>query len=221
MKGSVGFIPAAGIGTRLGLGPKGLLRIGNRTMLELLLDTLTPILSRVLVAAPRNYVKEFQSICGGRAEVILGGVSRQESIQLLLNNSDEEWVLIQDVARPFTSRSLCKRVLKAAIDNGAAGAFLDPTVPVGHMLNKQVTEYWGRAEARIFQAPQAFSRELLAQAQRLAQGKSFQSTAQMVIDSGYSMFGVEGEQTNIKITNKFDWLVAQRVIAPMLVGENK
>ena len=210
------LIPAAGLGTRLGLGPKCLLRLGEQTVLELVVAALAPLVDEVLVAAPGGFEGELRAVLRGSASVITGGDTRQDSIDALLHASAGQLVLIQDAARPFASRALHTAVLDAASMHGAAGAFLDPTVPVGFLADGTVASYRTRQEARIFQAPQAYSREVLMDARRKSAGRQFQSTAQMVIDAGHALWAVPGEPENIKITTSLDWLIAQRVIAPLL-----
>lgn len=214
--GSAALIPAAGDGLRLGLGPKALLRIGDRTLIEILVATLVPLVEQVLVAAPAGREADFRRLLGSRARVIRGGSERQDSIQALVAACGEELLLIQDVARPFASSDLCRSVLLAAERHGAAGAFVDPMVPVGFTERGAVARYWSRTSAGVFQAPQAFRRELLRQAAEQAQGKYFQSTAQMVIDAGLPLWRVEGDPRNIKITTALDWAIATKVIAPAL-----
>ena len=211
---SAALIPAAGLGTRLGLGPKCLLRIGERTLLDILLVTLAPLVDDILVAAPPGFENEVAIILKERATLVAGGATRQESIDRMLAACTADIILIQDAARPFPSRTLCAAVLEGAAQEGAAGAFLDPTVPVGLLANGKVASYQSRQEARIFQAPQAFSRELLAIARTKTDGREFQSTAQMVIDAGASLLAIPGEPENIKITTTLDWQIAQDVIAP-------
>ena len=210
------LIPAAGLGTRLGLGPKGLLQIGQRSLLEIVIQTVRPLVDEILVAIPGGYEAAFAASIGNRALVVTGGKTRQDSIENLIDASAGEFILIQDAARPFASRKLCSAVLDAAIQHGAAGAFLDPGVPVGRIEDGQVASYQSRYEAGIFQAPQAFAREVLLAARRRTSGCQFQSTAQMVIDSGYTLQALAGEPENIKITSLLDWEIAQRVIAPAL-----
>jgi 2-C-methyl-D-erythritol 4-phosphate cytidylyltransferase len=214
LPGSAALIPAAGLGKRLGLGPKCLLRIGERTLLDILLTTLAPLVEKILVAAPPGFEDEVATILQERATLVAGGATRQASIDNMLAACAAEIVLIQDAARPFPSRALCTAVLEGAAQHGAAGAFLDPTVPVGQLANGKVASYQSRQEARIFQAPQAFSRELLASARTKTDGKEFQSTAQMVIDAGDSLLAIPGEPENIKITTTLDWQIAQDVIGP-------
>jgi 2-C-methyl-D-erythritol 4-phosphate cytidylyltransferase len=210
------LVPAAGLGTRLGLGPKCLLRIGERTLLEIVVATLHPLVDEVLVAVPKDFAGEITSLLQGRATVIVGGRSRQESIDHLLAACVGQTVLIQDSARPFASPALCAAVLHAAAEHGAAGAFLDPTVPVGRLENGVVSSCQTRQEARIFQAPQAYHRDILLTARRNTAGREFQSTAQMVIAAGYTLQAIPGEPENIKITTSLDWLIAQKAIAPTL-----
>lgn len=210
------LIPAAGLGTRLGLGPKCLLRLGDKTVLELIVDTLSPLVDEVLVAVPEGFEDALRAVLRDTATVITGGGSRQDSIDAMLQVCTGQLILIQDVARPFASRALHSAVLDAAAQYGAAGAFLDPTVPVGHLVDGVVASYQTREEAGIFQAPQVYRRDVLLDAREKAAGRQFQSTAQMVIDAGYALRAVPGEPENIKITTTLDWLIAQRVIAPSL-----
>lgn len=210
------LIPAAGLGSRLGLSPKCLLRIGQQSLLEILLTTIQPLVDEILVAVPSDYECEIATNLRDRAVIVPGGESRQDSIEHLIDASSGEILLIQDVARPFASRSLCSMVLEAAIEHGAAGAFLDPTVPVGRLKNGAVASYQSRFEVGIFQAPQAFRRDVLMTARQRTAGQQFQSTAQMVIDAGYALQAIPGEAENIKITTLLDWLIGQNVIAPTL-----
>ena len=213
---SAALIPAAGLGMRLGMGPKCLLRIGESTLLDILVRTLIPLVDEILVAAPQGFEDKVASILQGRATLVAGGSSRQQSIDHMLAATAADLLLIQDAARPFPSRALCAAVLQSAARHGAAGAFLDPAVPVGRLEGDQVSSYQSRAEARIFQAPQAFSRELLISAREKTDGRQFQSTAQMIMDAGNSLLAIPGEPENIKITTTLDWEIARKVIAPRL-----
>lgn len=210
------LIPAAGQGTRLGLGPKCLLRLGERSLLEILIGTLAPLVDEILVTAGKGYESEIEKLVEGRATVISGGSTRQESIDHLLAVCTGEIVLIQDAARPFATPDLCGKVLDAAGEYHAAGAFLDPVVPVGHLVDGMVASCHTRQEARIFQAPQAFRRDVLINARKEMDDREFQSTAQMVMKAGYALRSIPGEPENIKITTPLDWLIAQKVIAPKL-----
>lgn len=203
------LIPGAGQGTRLGLGPKCVLRLGARTLLEIVVATVRPLVDEVLVAAPPDDVDEIAALLQGQATVLAGGPTRQESIDTLFNACTGQTVLIQDAARPFASSGLCAAVLQGAIEHGAAGAFLDPTVPVGRLENGKVETCQTRAEARIFQAPQAYRRDVLERARDKTAGRIFQSSGEMLIAAGVPIHAVPGEPENIKITTELDWKLAQ------------
>lgn len=209
------LIPAAGMGERLGLGPKAFLRCGTQTLLERVVTEIRPFVDNVLVTVPPGYRRQAEQQLGPHVNVFEGGASRQSSIDIMLAESQAHIVLIHDVARPFAPGTLFDAVLQAAELHGAAGAFLDPQVPVGFTSDGQVARQWPREGARIFQAPQAFKRDILDRAIAASAGRQFQSTAQMVIEAGFALADVPGLQENIKITTPFDWLIAQRVIAPM------
>ncbi|WP_020208348.1 IspD/TarI family cytidylyltransferase [Gilvimarinus chinensis] len=209
------IIPAAGFGTRLGKGPKGFLKLGDRTLIEWTAHTLLPIVDRIVVAVPEGFEQAAQKLLPD-CTIICGANSRHMSLVKLFEQSFAETVLIQDAARPFASRALCNAVIHAAEIHGAAGAFLDPVVPVGTIENDAVGQFWHRHEVGIFQAPQAFSHALLDDAMSRPDAELFQSTAQLVIDSGQPLFAVQGEAENIKITSPLDWEIAEKVLAPKL-----
>lgn len=210
------LIPAAGMGTRLGQGPKALLCLGERSLLQILMETLSPLVNEIVVAAPPGFEAEFKSILKDKARVVRGGRTRQDSISQMLDACAGEILLIQDVSRPFASRALCSKVLEAAVLHGAAGAFVEPSVPIGLLEAGLVATYWDRHMARVFQAPQAFARDVLIKAQRRISGTQLQSTAQLVMQAGTAMWAITGEYENIKITTPLDWQIANKVIAPKL-----
>ncbi len=209
------IIPAAGLGTRLNKGPKGLLKLGNHTLIEWVAHTLSPIVDRIVIAVPEGsetWAKKQLPNCS----IISGGATRHESLLKLFDHSQADTILIQDAARPFASRALCEKVLLAAESHGAAGAFLDPVVPVGRIDDNKITHYWHRSEVGIFQAPQAFSHDILAKAMQHPDANVFQSTMQLVISTHQSVYAVPGEAENIKITSPLDWEIAEKIIAPKL-----
>ncbi len=210
------LIPAAGNGLRLGEGPKALLRLGDRTLLEIVVAKVRPLVDNVIVAAPTAYQAQFRSYVGTDVQVIAGGEQRRDSVEQMLAAADADTVLIQNVASPFASAALLQQVLKAAIHQGAAGAFYSPSVPVAKIHQHRVDHYWNRTEAGYFQTPQAFSREILLAAHDRAGSQHYQSTAQYVIAAGFEVVAIAGEEENIKITSELDWQIARDVIAPRL-----
>jgi 2-C-methyl-D-erythritol 4-phosphate cytidylyltransferase len=208
----VALIPAAGYGKRLGRGPKGLLEVGGKKLLDQLLATVAPLVNITLIGVPKEYREAFRHLAGHNVELIVGGNTRQETIELLYQQTSQDIILIQDAARPFTRASSITQAIEAAAIHGAAGLFLDPTVPVAIIEDGFAVKSFSRKTAGIFQAPQAFKREVLADAMSKTQGLHFQSTAEMVLAAGHRVKCIEGDPYNIKITNEFDFSIAEKIM---------
>lgn len=206
------LVPAGGIGLRLGLGPKGFLELRGRPLLAWIVDRALRVADEVLVAVPVDRVAAAADMLP-RCRVIAGGRTRQDSIALLAGQARGDWLLVHDAARPFASLELMHAVLEAARREGcAAGAFLDPEVPVARLRDGRVLEAYERSEVGVFQSPQAFSREhmqVMLACQAGAPGWYGQSTIQLALLAGIPVLAVPGEKVNIKITTPEDWRQAQ------------
>ena len=181
------LVPAAGSGERLGLGPKALLELNGRPVVEWVVRKAAALAGEVIVACPPGAHPALDP--GLRWTRIDGGPTRQHSVRLLAHAASTPWVLVWDAARPFTSIALAQEVLAAAQHTGAAGALL--------------------ADGS-FQTPLAFTRELLLDAVELAEEEGWiaQSTMALVLRAGHAVATVEGDPLNIKLTTSQDWAQA-------------
>jgi len=203
------LIPAAGDGDRLGLGPKGLLELAGQPLIVWLTRKVAHLSNDVIVAAPERHLALFRELCPG-CRCIVGGATRQESVARLLAESSRDWVLVTDAARPFITLELCRAVLAGARKTGAAGALLDPEVPVAHIVGGRIVRAIRREEAGILQAPNAFSRSLLENVYQQAElgGWQEQSTLELALRADCNVTLLPGEKTNIKLTTAVDWQLA-------------
>jgi len=203
------LLPAAGLGERLGQGPKAFLKVGGRTLLDWVLDTFS-FADEILVALPPGYRLPDR----GRVRYLEGGKTRQESVARLLAEANTAMVLVHDVARPFASRALALRVLEKARATGAAV----PVLPVPDTLVEAVGGEYGpvlpRERLRLVQTPQGFFTALLREAHAYAKMKGIQATddAQLVRALGYPVALVEGEVRAFKITYPEDLALAQALV---------
>ena len=221
-KDVAGLVPAAGSGTRLSLGPKAFLKLGERNLVTRVVNTLTGCVGRILVGVPPDRLAqcdELRSI----AEVYPGGTSRQKTIYALLQRCTEDIILISDAVRPFVSRALIASVIKEARENGAATAYTHPTLPIAFVEKEWITQTVPHTKFVIPQSPQAYRRELLERAYEYALAKDIetQSTLELVLLLGVKALAVPGEETNIKITSSLDWEIARKIIAPLLEKDRK
>jgi len=204
------LIPAAGTGERLGQGPKALLELSGKPLITWVTQKALKLSSDVIVTTPPNLLDQFSELCPD-CRCFPGGATRQESVFLLLKEAIRDWVLIADVARPFVSLNLYNRVLASAKKSGVAGAFLAPDIPIARISNRRVTETFKRTEIGIYQLPHAFSRSLLLDTYKLADLNHWeeQSTLELAIRANHEVIAVPGEKTNIKLTTREDWQLAQ------------
>ncbi len=226
------IVPAAGMGVRAGQGiPKQFAPVGGRPVLELTLSRLLdiPEVDGVVVPLPpgfHGYGGFLGSMGSPKRPVITltGGATRHESVRLALREvpQDASWVAVHDAARPFVTKDLLYRVWTAAREHGAAicGVRLSDTV-------KKVRDGAG-AEPACFveatldrdalvnvQTPQVFMAGLLKEAHREAEAKGWPCTddSQLVETLGHPVAVVQGECTNLKITNPEDFDLAEAILA--------
>jgi len=193
------LVPAAGSGDRLGRGPKALLALDGRSLVDWVVAKAGLLGEEVLVAS----VPQAPALAG--CTLVAGGQTRQDSVARLARAASRPWLLVWDAARPFGSVALARAVLAAAQEGGAAGAWLARAAP---------------GAAAGFQTPLALRRELLLEVVARAQAEGWQaaSTMALVERAGHSPRAVPGEPHNIKLTQEQDWALAQRLLHLLPAG---
>ena len=152
--------------------------------------------------------------------VIVGGKSRQESVNLGLNAlSDKvELAAIQDGARPLVTWQLIDRVVRAAHSFGAAA----PAIPVKDTIKEAAggvgKKTPDRATLFAVQTPQVFDFDLLRAAMKKVEQDGVQVTddCSAVEYLGMTVKLVEGDERNLKVTTPLDLKIAE-----MLLEEEK
>lgn len=204
MKVSV-LLPAAGMGQRIGRGPKAFLRVGGKTLLQWALEGFSWA-EEVVVALPPGLGLALPGV-----RVVEGGATRQQSVYNLVQAACGEVVLVHDVARPFVVRAAVDRLLEAVARVGAATLAL----PVPDTLVQDQQGRYGavvpREAHRLVQTPQGFRRALLWEAHQKARqaGLDYTDDAQMVQTLGHPVALVEGDRRMFKITYPEDLELAE------------
>lgn len=206
------LIPAAGMGLRLGLGPKGFLELRGRPLLCWLAEKALRVADEVLVAVPAAQCQAVVALLPG-CTVIEGGSTRHASVERLVDAASGDWLLLHDAARPFASVDLFKAALQAARETGCAATVLDPEVPVARVRDGLLVEAHPPAGMGVSQTPQVYSRQAMHRMQALAaeHGWRPQSTMQLALLAGERVSAVRGEKTNIKITTPEDWAAVRHL----------
>lgn len=203
------LIPAAGSGTRLGMGPKAFVEVGGKSLLERSVAALVGLVDEVIVALPEG----MELPAGIAARAILGGETRQESVERLLHATSADFVLIHDAARPFLPESVVLALLEAIPETGAATVAL----PVADTLVRAAGAGgdWGELVTReglwAVQTPQGFRRELLLEAHARAKAEAHAATddAGLIARLGGRVRLVQGDARLFKVTTRGDLALAE------------
>ena len=211
------LIPAAGSGERFGAPiPKALVQLNGRTLIEHALLNLGPIASQIIVAAPAGYEEKFREILGDAVTVVTGGSTRTKSVKIALESIDSEieFVLVHDAARPLASGELGKRVIDAL---AAGDVAVIPALNVADTIKEvdaanYVVSTPNRERLRAVQTPQGFARETLVKAHM--QNIEATDDGALVEAMRGKVKLIEGEIRALKITNPEDLASALKYLIP-------
>jgi 2-C-methyl-D-erythritol 4-phosphate cytidylyltransferase/2-C-methyl-D-erythritol 2,4-cyclodiphosphate synthase len=239
------IIAAGGRGRRFGAPvPKQLIAVADRPILErsVRLFLTHPEVHEIVVALPADMASDPPSYLMGAPKPILiveGGARRQDSVARAFKaiSTETDLIVIHDAARPFASADLVSRTIAAAIESGAALAALqahdtvkrvrtasgEPSKALPHDRGPFVAETLPRESIYLAQTPQAFRRDVLAQALLHGeQGSDATDEASLAERAGFVVKIVAGEPSNLKVTTPDDFLraeeIARRVPAPVRSG---
>ncbi len=211
------IIAAAGQGLRMNLPrPKQFLPLGDRPLLAHTARTFldTPLIDGLVLVVPPHCLESARKLIaphlGGTKPVYWarGGKERQDSVYngILAAPGDCRWLVVHDGARPLVSAALVKRTCLAARETGAAICGLPATDTVKRVDDGVVSATLRRDSIWLVQTPQVFARDVLLEAYRQAAARAFLGTddASLVERTGVEVRMVEGERSNIKVTNVED-----------------
>jgi 2-C-methyl-D-erythritol 4-phosphate cytidylyltransferase / 2-C-methyl-D-erythritol 2,4-cyclodiphosphate synthase len=217
------IIAAGGRGRRFGAAePKQLIAVGGRAILERSVsaflahpdvDAVVVALPQALAGDPPAYLR--RAAADGAAKplrIVAGGERRQDSVANAFRAADaqSDVIVVHDAARPFASGDLIARTIAAAADAGAALAALPARDTVKRAGAEQlVVETLPRETIFLAQTPQAFRREVLADALRLDGDATDEAT--LAERAGHQVRIVDGEAANIKITTRDDLVIAEAI----------
>ena len=204
------IILAAGESKRLKYKiPKPFQRINERTLLEFSIDSFKDFnqIKKIIVVYNRKHKNYIKNLKLKNILKIIGGKTRQESTFIALKkikNMGCEKVLIHDAARPMPSKNLIKKLIHLSKKNHA----VIPTIKVND-ATKRVEENIifkniQRESLRFSQTPQVFTFNKIYQKHKENINNFFDDDSSLLVESGEKVLSIDGEKTNIKITEKED-----------------
>tara|TARA_B100000700_G_scaffold112670_1_gene126699 strand:+ start:877 stop:1557 length:681 start_codon:yes stop_codon:yes gene_type:complete len=218
------LIAAAGSGTRMGAGcNKLLLPIAGRPILSWTLDAVLaadsiewigivgqPIDKESIMGLVKNCPKPYKWINGGS--------TRQESIQLGLAGlpAEAKYVLIHDGARCLVETDLfnsCAQIVESGQAVIAATAVTDTIKKINS--SGFIVETPDRSGLWAAQTPQGFLVKELRQAhsEAILNGWEVTDDASLYERLGWPVRIFDAGPSNIKVTTRFDLLIAETIIA--------
>jgi 2-C-methyl-D-erythritol 4-phosphate cytidylyltransferase len=211
-------LPAAGRGERLGPGVVKALRelAGEPLLLHAVRGVrAVPAVRQVVVAAPVALVNDVSVLLSAYdVTVVAGGDERQQSVAMGLQAlaPDVDLVLVHDAARALTPPSVFEAVI-AALRAGAEAVVPVLAVhdTVKRVIDNHVMGTVDRADLRVVQTPQGFTRSLLEAAHRSG-GSPATDDAALVERLGRTVLAVPGSEEALKVTRPFDLRVAEAIL---------
>ena len=209
-----------------GLGPKLLLPIGGRTLLDRVAATFLahPAVGEIVAAVPERLVTDashaIESVPNPRRvpiRVVTGGATRQRSVAIAIAALTRElrMVAIHDVARALVRAALVTRVLEAARRDGAAIPALPVRDTIKEVEGGRVARTVPRATLAGAQTPQIFTRDMMLRALAAAETSGLDATddAALVEETGSGdVTVVPGDPTNLKLTEPSDVTLFEALI---------
>ena len=217
-------IVAAGTASRMGGIDKVMAQLKGEPMIARTVRTFQTCdaISEIVIVTREDLIIPITNLCKNMDKVtavVVGGSSRQESVNLGLNSLSKKVKLaaVHDGARPLITWQVIDRTVRAANTYGAAA----PAIPVKDTI-KVVEGYVvkntpNRDTLRAIQTPQVFDFDMLRGALKKAEVDGAQVTddCSAVERLGLTVKIVEGDERNIKVTTPMDLKIAELLLEEM------
>lgn len=214
------IIVAGGTGTRMGSDiPKQFLKLNGIPILVRTLNNFfnyDPKSKLIVVMHPESIdhwkliAEEFNA---PNHEIIPGGKERFFSVKNGLDSIHDNisYIAVHDAVRPLVSEKTLENCFQALEQHSA----VVPVIPINdsiRFVNEEKNESVDRTKFKRIQTPQCFHSNILKKAYAAEYNELFTDDASVVESNGHSVFLVEGNLENIKITSPIDMLVGEALI---------
>ena len=213
-------IVAGGAGKRMGSAlPKQFLLLKNKPVLYYTIDAFLKAVPgiHVIIVLPEEHLELGKEIVDGffdeqQIQLTVGGETRFHSVQNGLKLINEESIIfVHDGVRCLVSEELIQRCYTTALETGSA----IPAVECrdsARMITDDGNDPVDRMKLRLVQTPQTFHSKILLPAFAIDYKERFTDEATVVEAFGLKVTLVHGEETNIKITNPIDLIIAEKIL---------
>ena len=220
------IVPAAGQGQRFSSAkPKQFFELNGKLVAEHSLSRLMAVSTIEQIIVPSDISctlwSQVPSLSHNKVKQVSGGEQRAHSVLNGLLSigslaSDNDWVLVHDIARPCISIEDIGRLIAAVKDHLVGGILV---ARVDETLKKMASDNHisatvDRTEYRLAQTPQIFRYGVLKDAINSCLDKNIIPTdeAFAVESAGHKLLSVEGRRDNLKITRQEDLPIASAIL---------
>lgn len=213
-------IVAGGAGKRMGsVLPKQFLLLKNKPVLYYTINAFLQAVPgiHVIIVLPEEHLELGKEIVDGffdeqQIQLTVGGETRFHSVQNGLKLiSEESIIFVHDGVRCLVSTELIQRCYTTALETGSAVPAIECRDSV-RMITEDGNDPVDRTKLRLVQTPQTFHSKILLPAFAIDYKERFTDEANVVEAFGLKVTLVQGEETNIKITNPVDMLIAENIL---------
>ncbi len=219
MKRNIAIILAGGVGSRLGMStPKQFFKVAGKMVVEHTVDVFerNPHIDEIAIVSNPILINDFENIVLRNKwhkvkKILKGGKERYDSSLSAIRAYDKEDVnlIFHDAVRPLVSQRIVNDVIKALKEHRA----IDVAIPSADTIievdgDDYITSIPDRSRLRRGQTPQAFDRQLIADAyERALKDPQFRTTDDCGVVRRYTdepVYVVRGEESNMKLTYRED-----------------
>lgn len=213
-------IVAGGSGKRMGTEiPKQFLLLKGKPVLYYTIHAFQKAFNdiKIILVLPEEHLELGKEIVDGYFDasgilITRGGETRFHSVQNGLKLIEEESIIfVHDGVRCLLSTQLIQRCFETAMESGSAIPVTDCKDSV-RQVSEAGNEAIDRSKLKLVQTPQTFHSKILLPAFEIDYKERFTDEANVVEAFGLKVTLVPGEETNIKITNPVDLVIAESIL---------
>ena len=219
MKRNIAIILAGGVGSRLGMStPKQFFKVAGKMVVEHTIDVFerNQHIDEIAIVSNPALVADFENIVLRNKwrkvkKILKGGAERYySSLSAITAYQNEDANLIfHDAVRPLVSQRIIDDVVKALDTHRAVNVAVPSADTIIEVDGDFITNIPDRSRLRRGQTPQAFDRQLIADAyEKALKDSNFRTTDDCGVVRTYlpeePIFVVRGEESNMKLTYRED-----------------
>ena len=219
------IIVAAGNSTRMGFGySKQLIELNGKTVLERTISNFSEskLTDEIILVCRNEDVEIFKNIINSRIilnksiKFVPGGNCRQKSVEngVKLSSEVSTHFVIHDCARPLITPDDIDNAIKKGIELNSVVLGI-PVIDTIKIIEDGRVKYTpDRSTLRAIQTPQIFKKSIYIEALRVAESSNIEFTDDSLLleHFGYSVYIIDGNVDNIKITSPKDIAVAEEIL---------